>query len=81
MIFNVYFQAELVDMRSCLVDMETRNDILSEQLHSVLVQVHKAQLSGLPQGADITSSLEQSLVERSPLHRAKHEGALCSPSC
>lgn len=67
-------QAELVDMRSCLVDLETRNDELSEQLHSVLVHVHKAQLTGIPQGADITSSLDQSLAERSPLHRARHEG-------
>lgn len=71
---NAKVEAELVDMRSCLVDLETRNDELSEQLHSVLVHVHKAQLTGIPQSADITSSLDQSLAERSPLHRARHEG-------
>ncbi|KAK9512593.1 hypothetical protein O3M35_000984 [Rhynocoris fuscipes] len=63
-------------MRSCLVDLETRNDELTEELHSVLVQVHKSQLQqrGKDEITNISSSLNKALAERSPTHRASHSG-------
>lgn len=76
------FQAELVDMRSCLVDLETRNDELTEELHKVLVQVHKSQLQqkNKEEGTNIATSLNKALAERSPTHRAAHSGKCVSYS-
>ncbi|XP_014253702.1 Golgi-associated PDZ and coiled-coil motif-containing protein-like isoform X2 [Cimex lectularius] len=73
---NAKVEAELVNMRSCLVDLESRNDELTEELHNVFVQVHKAQLQHMSkeEGTNITSSLNKALAERSPTHRANHSG-------
>ncbi|XP_073981232.1 Golgi-associated PDZ and coiled-coil motif-containing protein-like [Rhodnius prolixus] len=73
---NAKVEAELVDMRSCLVDLETRNDELTEELHKVLVQVHKSQLQqkNKEEGTNIATSLNKALAERSPTHRAAHSG-------
>jgi hypothetical protein len=63
-------------MRSDLVDLQTRNEELSEELHSVLVQVHKNQLQQMPkpEGAEISSSLSSALLQRSPTHCAGNAG-------
>ncbi|CAB0008471.1 unnamed protein product, partial [Nesidiocoris tenuis] len=61
------------DMRSSLVDLETRNDELTEDLHCAIHQIHKLKLqrvNGKEESQVITSNLNKALAERSPTHQA-----------
>ncbi|BET01104.1 Golgi-associated PDZ and coiled-coil motif containing [Nesidiocoris tenuis] len=64
-------------MRSSLVDLETRNDELTEDLHCAIHQIHKLKLqrvNGKEESQVITSNLNKALAERSPTHQANQSG-------
>ncbi|KAF6212408.1 hypothetical protein GE061_012930 [Apolygus lucorum] len=64
-------------MRSSLVDLETRNDDLTEDLHRAIHQIHKMKLQRVntkEEGQIITSNLNKALAERSPTHQANQSG-------
>ncbi|KAG8307374.1 hypothetical protein J6590_023145 [Homalodisca vitripennis] len=63
-------------MRAELVDTKTRNQCLEEELHTVLVQLHTAQLKQLQgdDGLTIKNKLQQGLIQRSPTHKATLSG-------
>ncbi|XP_075234020.1 Golgi-associated PDZ and coiled-coil motif-containing protein-like isoform X2 [Lycorma delicatula] len=69
-------EAELVHMRTELVETKTRNQALGEELHAVLVQLHTTQLQQLPgdDGLSIQNKLQKGLIERSPTHKAVVSG-------
>ncbi|XP_046664891.1 Golgi-associated PDZ and coiled-coil motif-containing protein-like isoform X2 [Homalodisca vitripennis] len=73
---NAKNEAELVNMRAELVDTKTRNQCLEEELHTVLVQLHTAQLKQLQgdDGLTIKNKLQQGLIQRSPTHKATLSG-------
>lgn len=72
------FQAELVNMRTELVETKTRNQAVEEELHAVLVQLHTTQLQQLSgdDGLTIKNKLQEGLAQRSPVHKASVAGNL-----
>lgn len=45
---NGLFQAELIHMRAELVESKAKKDILEQELHNLLLQLHSSQLAHLP---------------------------------
>ncbi|KAI4466359.1 golgi-associated pdz and coiled-coil motif-containing [Holotrichia oblita] len=85
--------AELIHMRAELVESKSKREILEQELHNLLLQLHTAQLSQLPtlngnfkQDAgfkpdvnNIKKKLEDEL-KRSPSHSVKNEELKFSPT-
>lgn len=44
----IFFQAELIHLRAELVESRAKRDILEQEFHSLLLQLHSSQLSHLP---------------------------------
>lgn len=45
-------EAELINMRAELVDSKTKREVLEQELHNVLLQLHSTQLSYIPSNID-----------------------------
>lgn len=73
---NAKVEAELVNMRTELVETKTRNQAVEEELHAVLVQLHTTQLQQLSgdDGLTIKNKLQEGLAQRSPVHKASVAG-------
>lgn len=78
-------EAELIHMRAELVESKSKREVLEQELHNLLLQLHSAQLSNLPDSLDgkkqdpyfkpdvnnIRKKLEAEL-RISPIHISKH---------
>ncbi|KRT80420.1 PDZ domain-containing protein [Oryctes borbonicus] len=87
------FTAELIHMRAELVESKSKREILEQELHNLLLQLHTAQLSQLPtingnfkqdpgfkpDVNNIKKKLEDEL-KRSPSHSIKNEELKFSPT-
>lgn len=84
--FNIFFlQAELIHMRAELIESKSKREILEQELHTLLLQLHSAQLSHLPSmngGRIQDSKIEpdvniikkklQDELKKSPSHRSMY---------
>lgn len=70
--FRFVSQAEIVHLRSEIVDMKVQNELLEKEMHSLLVQLHADQLDRLhlvypEQKENIKDKLQRDLAESSPI--------------